>query len=571
LKKVFSIDLRSIALVRIFLGLVTFFYFFERIPYATAFYSHKGIIGVSEMDLYFGPIEKFNLFYYFGSPTFALFIFLSGMILSLCFALGYRTKVVNIIIWIFLLNIQSRFPLSMNGGDVLLPLLFLWSYFLPMEKVASWDRGYFLDEREEIKKFEFSGLSVAAWIIQVVLIYVTTALFKWHPYWHSTGEALHFALHLDTFTTSLGRLLLRAPSLLPLMSIGTFLLELIGPLLLLIPFKRNFMRPLSVVLFIGFHLGISATFSIGLFPYICISMWLIFIPGSFWDALTRRPKKTYTVFYDKDCSYCKRMVNLIKTFFLDQEIVRRRSWAGRDEEGEVYFAWENFLMILKQSGTPFFFFLFSLVPKGFGKRTYDFVAKRRAYFAPFLKFVGAGGAKSSSLILKRVKLGFLTFFMLMGILFNATGFESLKKYKLTGYAHNAYYLFGLDQRWDMFSPFPATMEGWPVLSGKLTNGKKFDPWRKKNVSFERPRDLKAEYPSGFWRKVWERLSSSNYSGYRGSFVRYICREWNQHFKDPDKKLQSIRLYYMREHSPRPGQNEARIEKSDLGSFGCGPS
>jgi hypothetical protein len=76
------------------------------------------------------------------------------------------------------------------------------------------------------------------------------------------------------------------PDLLRVVSLATPWFELIGPCLLFIPFYRDAFRLGAVVLFLSFHLiGLEALFRIGLFPWVCATAWLVFIPGFFWDWL----------------------------------------------------------------------------------------------------------------------------------------------------------------------------------------------------------------------------------------------------------------------------------------------
>jgi hypothetical protein len=68
-------------------------------------------------------------------------------------------------------------------------------------------------------------------------------------------------------------------------AIGTVVSEVFLPWTLFIPFKNHWWRILNACVFIAMHLGIIALFSIGLFSYICIVIWLAVLPGAIWDRL----------------------------------------------------------------------------------------------------------------------------------------------------------------------------------------------------------------------------------------------------------------------------------------------
>ncbi len=51
---------------------------------------------------------------------------------------------------------------------------------------------------------------------------------------------------------------------------------------------------IAVILFVGFHLiGMQLLLRIGLFPWVCATAWLVFIPRFFWDVVE--------CFFTKEC------------------------------------------------------------------------------------------------------------------------------------------------------------------------------------------------------------------------------------------------------------------------------
>jgi len=105
----------------------------------------------------------------------------------------------------------------------------------------------------------------------------------------------------------------------------------------------------------------------------------------------------------------------------------------------------------------------------------------------------------------------------------------------------------LDQRWDMFSPFPLTEDGWYVIPGKLRDGSEVDLFRNgaTEVTFQKPALVSALYPEERWRKYMMRLWEKASSDHRLYFGRYLCREWNLN-RPPEKLLMSFRLFFILE-------------------------
>jgi hypothetical protein len=149
-----------------------------------------------------------------------------------------------------------------------------------------------LDNKWAIHKHPHSAqppLASMAFITQLLMMYIWTALLKWHPIWHTDGTAVYYALNLDGFTTPLGHWLSMRPQwLLKTLTFATFGLELLGPWIWLLAFRSWKIRTGVIMAFIAFHLGLILTLELGPFPYACIIFWLGLTPGDFWQELSSR-------------------------------------------------------------------------------------------------------------------------------------------------------------------------------------------------------------------------------------------------------------------------------------------
>jgi hypothetical protein len=91
---------------------------------------------------------------------------------------------------------------------------------------------------------------------------------------------------MDYFTNPFGYWLLQYPAILVLLTKATLLLEVSVPFLLLMPLGNAYLRLILFAIMVGFHLGIYLCMDVGLFSFMCIAYWLVFLPGLFWDKLT---------------------------------------------------------------------------------------------------------------------------------------------------------------------------------------------------------------------------------------------------------------------------------------------
>jgi Vitamin K-dependent gamma-carboxylase len=224
-------------------------------------------LGITIPDSIIGDL--FPIFVYVGLPLF-------GLLLSA----GIGARLASLGGFILLLIIQHFIPLMLQGGDVLLRLLLFWSIFLP--------------EQNKRSALSENPLSLSSWLacwaftLQICFVYWFAAALKTDPVWTRTGDALFYALNLEHFTTPLGLYFRQFHDLLRIFTFATRGLEFLGPLLLLSPLYRPQFRMLAVVLFISFHLiGMQSLLRVGIFPWVCATAWVAFMPGFFWQWLGR--------------------------------------------------------------------------------------------------------------------------------------------------------------------------------------------------------------------------------------------------------------------------------------------
>jgi hypothetical protein len=105
---------------------------------------------------------------------------------------------------------------------------------------------------------------------------------------------------------------------------------------------------------------------------------------------------------------------------------------------------------------------------------------------------------------------------------------------------------GLDQRWDMFSPFPLTYDGWYVIAGHLRNGSETNVLHPDEpVSFAQPANIADQYNNERWRKYLMNLSLPENADYRLYYARSFCRSWNSGRSQNDPNaLVSFDIFFM---------------------------
>ncbi|GAB3823269.1 hypothetical protein GCM10028895_29970 [Pontibacter rugosus] len=175
-----------------------------------------------------------------------------------------------------------------QGGDDLLRMLLFWGMFLPWGRFYSVDAAQVKQTAIAAPKTSYFSVATAAYILQIGLVYFSTALLKNSPEWTTEGTALYYALSLDQILMPGGRLIYPYPELLRVLTHISYYTELLLPFLLLIPFYNNFFRLVVVGVLTSFHIGISLTLFVGLFYLINIASVTGLLPPPAMDWIDRK-------------------------------------------------------------------------------------------------------------------------------------------------------------------------------------------------------------------------------------------------------------------------------------------
>jgi hypothetical protein len=208
---------------------------------------------------------------------------------------GLRTKLAQVTSLVCVVSLHTRTSFVNNGGDVVLGELALLTAFLPTGRRYSLDallsRGSASTEPEKeptiaAARAPVFSLAVLVLTLQFAAIYLFNALNKTGPTWRE-GSVVHYMLHQDGIVTALGHwargvIGLRESRVL---TYASWSIELVVPVLLLVPFARRFARRLAVVLVLLLHSGFALFMNLGVFVPAMVAFAVNFIPTEDWNAL----------------------------------------------------------------------------------------------------------------------------------------------------------------------------------------------------------------------------------------------------------------------------------------------
>jgi hypothetical protein len=281
LKQSYTLDVRALSLMRIGVCLILLVDLIIRSTSIIAFFTDEGFLPVEVLKNYsFNPYH-FSLHIISGELWWQILLFILNIICVIMLMIGYRTRMMTLICWVFLVSLQNRNPLILQSGDDLLRLLLLWGMFLP------WGERYSIKKQSYISNQYFSIANIG-YMLLACSVYFFSALLKTSPEWIYEGTAIYYALSLDQIRLPLGTVLYQFPWLMKALTHLVWYIELIAPLLIITPFVPSKIRVIGILSIVLLFMGIASTLFIGLFYIIGIVSLIGMLPGRFIDGFEKR-------------------------------------------------------------------------------------------------------------------------------------------------------------------------------------------------------------------------------------------------------------------------------------------
>ncbi|MGC1307189.1 MAG: HTTM domain-containing protein [Phormidesmis sp.] len=605
----YSLDVRSLALLRIGLALVILTDLATRFGDLTAHYSDLGVLPRAVLNDGMLKPGYWSIHALSGSPIFQALLFGVAAICALAMLFGYHSRLATIGSWVLLISIHNRNPLLIFAADDVLRAVMFWAMFLPLGAAYSVDRAMNTAVRPVPVRI-LSGATIAL-MTQQCFIYIFSAIFKTtNSAWWPDGTAVYYSLSYDQYVTALGQVLLNLGPLLTVFTLVTLVLEWVGPLLIWSPVRNDFCRMVAVVLFVSLHAGFGLTLNLGIFPFLSIVTWLAFIPTSVWEGLSKRvygptgegPKRTgLRIYYDADCGFCKKVVHLIRMLLvlphtplataqsipeINKAMEVENSWVIVDWQGKHHYKFEGIAYVVSLS--PVFRFFAPVLRwrpvRGVGTTFYEWIATHRKVAGRFTRpFKFKPLTVKTPGWLSAIALLLLTFTFMWNLRSIAThrafvdstqpAVSIIRRVTNSRTAQRIDWLSQvtrLDQSWSIFAPGPPLDDGWHVVEGTPAGGATnasalpsgssgtdvLRPGR--GVSFDKPTlgDRAKFYKNMQWRTFYINLNRNIGQKVYADYGNYLCRQSDR----KGQPLKDLRLYFVDERTAPPGEPQPVEQK-----------
>lgn len=276
----FAVDTRSLAAVRIALGLILLVDLIHRAPFIEMFYTDGGAYPFAAYELTYTQYNGLSIHALSGDVWFQQLLFVVAALFAVAFVLGYRTRLVGAISLVFLFSLHARNPALLNGGDRLLRVLLFVALVTPLGERWSVDALRRGSARRTVASF-----GTAALLVQPLVVFTANAIEKHAGDTWYTGEALRIAMANDVMTVYLGNVITDYPPVLTTLNYAWVTLLAGSIVFLLLPVGR--IRMVAALAYIAAFLGMLTAMAVGLFPLALAASVLPFLPAVFWDTLSR--------------------------------------------------------------------------------------------------------------------------------------------------------------------------------------------------------------------------------------------------------------------------------------------
>lgn len=290
LARVFELDLRSLALFRILIGFLFTFDVLDRWRDLKAHYTNAGIVphGLAQHLMPEGAnIAKTveftvpSLHFISGSMAWQIGVFTLALVAGLSFILGYKTKLANVICWIWGVSALNASPLMIYPGDFLLNILLFSGLFVPLGAVFS------LDARSANPPSGRTTWTMALPLFAANMFFmISSGLAKTAEEW-GNGTAIKTIMAVEIYTTPMRNLLIPFEDAMALMTHMTVWVERGLPFLFILPLMKGRLRLGAILGLVGLLAGIRVFIASQNLSFICISGLLALLPPLFWEKLNK--------------------------------------------------------------------------------------------------------------------------------------------------------------------------------------------------------------------------------------------------------------------------------------------
>jgi predicted DCC family thiol-disulfide oxidoreductase YuxK len=193
----------GVSLLRIALGLNILAFYITHIYERQYLWGDNGLVPFGTFLWLLRVQRDYSLYQLSASHAYENLLFFGGLLITIAFVLGFMTRVSSILFFVFTWSLYARDQFLLSGGDNLLYLLAFLLMFCDCGAYFSIDA---MRNRASPTPRPFVALlhnfAVLAILLQLCLVYLTSAFYKIQGHMWQDGTALYYVLRTSEFNLS---------------------------------------------------------------------------------------------------------------------------------------------------------------------------------------------------------------------------------------------------------------------------------------------------------------------------------------------------------------------------------
>jgi predicted DCC family thiol-disulfide oxidoreductase YuxK len=622
----FTADARFLGVFRLGFGALLTWDCLRRFEGAREYYSNDGFLP-NHFSL-FRPMGDgvFSLLHAFSSLAEVRSVMALMLAVFVCYTLGFRTKLAQILAFISITSLDARDLFVENGGDVLVNVMAAITMALPLGRRYSVDAllasfrarsetsPEALNDRSRPAPPENAVVSLVVLLLflQLAAIYFFNAVHKSGVGWHN-GSAIWWFLQQNRIVTHFGVFMREHVPFAVMRGFcyATLSIEFSLPWILLFPLFRTWFIRLALLLGVGLHGGIALMSRLGPFSYAMMLFYVIFLGPEDARLAARyfgRASRRRSVVFDVDCGICLFICRLLKRL----DPCARLTFVGNDRDealppGVDRATAERTVVVVDAAGRvhleeravfeiaralPFggLLFFWLLLPgfRELGRAGYRWVSSHRLQISSFLG-LGACGigprAEGPEHALEPEKPGtfraaraglnnllresFVAVALVMFVIQAGNDNQWINhriRVRRPDWVVRTVNTFRLLEGWGMFAPEPPYDDGHIVVDGRTKDGRKLDPFTLAVPEFD-PYTRTGWGHEQFWCDYNNRIRFEFHVPNRQHLREYL-RHWHEYAGRPQDELVAFDVWWVGNKSAPPGEERGEpLPPQKLVSYG----
>nr|WP_026680391.1 HTTM domain-containing protein [Priestia megaterium] len=211
--------------------------------------------GMSQTD-YSEQLKPYTLYSIGDSIIYFEIIFHLGIVVAILFTVGYKTRIVTIINFIFLYSIDQQNAVILDGGDNIMAITLIYMFFIKTNKYLSVDKMLKKEGRFSNNFYLniIHNFGVLAIIVQLCILYLNSSLYKVMGELWQNGTAIYYILQVQEFNLPwISDIIISSDFLIVFSTYFTILVQIAFPFLLF----NKVTKYIVLILLVTLHLGIA--------------------------------------------------------------------------------------------------------------------------------------------------------------------------------------------------------------------------------------------------------------------------------------------------------------------------